>query len=185
MVTLVDLWMPILVAAVIVFIASSILHMVLRYHRSDYKGLPNEDAVRTAVGPGIAPGMYMIPYCADMKDMQTEAMQKKYQAGPVALVTIRPAGMVNMGPLLLKWFINCILISLVAGYIAEITLDRAAPYMVVFRVVGTAALLGYAGNLLSQAIWQSRPGAVVVKEFVDGIIYAMLTAGTFGWLWPK
>jgi hypothetical protein len=185
MVTLANLWMPILVSAVIVFVASSIIHMVLRYHRADFKGLPNEEAVRNALGPGIAPGQYMFPWCADMKEMQTEAMQKKFQVGPVGLLTIRPAGTMSMGPLLLQWFLYCVLIGLLAGYVAEITLEAGAPYMVVFRVVGVAALLGYSGQVISQGIWQSRPWGSVFKDFVDGAIYAMLTAGTFGWLWPR
>ena len=185
MVTLVDLWMPILVAAVIVFLASSIVHMVLRYHRTDMKGLPNEDAVQKAVGAGIAPGQYVFPYCSDMKEMQTDAMRKKFQAGPVGILTIRPAGEISMGPLLFKWFLYIILISILAGYMGEATLDRTAAYMAVFRVVGTAAFLGYAGAVISGGIWLSRPWSTVCKDIVDGAIYAMLTAGTFGWLWPR
>jgi hypothetical protein len=184
MVTLVDLWMPILVAAVIVFLASSIIHMALRYHRSDYKGLPNEDAVRNAVGPAIAPGQYMFPYCADMKDMKSEAMQKKWETGPVGVLTTLKPGKMNMGPMLFKWFLYTILISALVGYLAEITLERGATYMVVFRVVATAALLGYAGGSISQGIWLGRPWSTVTKDIIDGAIYAMLTAGTFGWLWP-
>ncbi|HEV8123487.1 MAG TPA: hypothetical protein VGP80_04560 [Gemmatimonadales bacterium] len=185
MVTLVDLWMPILVAAVIVFVASSIVHMVLRYHRSDYKGLPNEDAVRNAVGPAIAPGQYMFPYCADMKDMKSEAMQKKWETGPVGVLTTLKPGKMNMGPMLFKWFLYTILISALVGYLAEITLERGATYMVVFRVAATAALLGYAGGSISQGIWMGRPWSTVTKDIIDGAIYAMLTAGTFGWLWPR
>lgn len=185
MVTLADLWLPIVVAAVIVFVASSIIHMALRYHRTDFKGLPNEDAVRSAVGPAIAPGQYMFPYCSDMKDMKTEAMRKKFQTGPVGILTILKPGEMNMGPMLIQWFLYCLLLSAVAGYIAEACLDRTATYMMVFRVVGAAALLGYAGSTISQGIWQGRPWSTVFKDIIDGLIYAMLTAGTFGWLWPR
>ncbi len=37
MVSLMSLWIPILVSAVIVFVLSSIIHMVLPYHRTDLR----------------------------------------------------------------------------------------------------------------------------------------------------
>lgn len=185
MVTLVDLWMPIVVAAVIVFLASSIIHMAFRYHRSDYKGLPNEAAVTSAIGSAIATGQYMFPYCAEMKDMKGEEMRKKIRTGPVGILTILKSGEMNLGPMLFKWFLYCLLISAVSGYLAEASLESTAAYMTVFRIVGTAALLGYSGGSISQGIWQGRPWSTVFKDMFDGAVYAMLTAGTFGWLWPR
>jgi hypothetical protein len=29
------------------------------------------------------------------------------------------------------------------------------------------------------------PWSIVLKESFDGLIYSLLTAGTFGWLWPR
>ena len=46
MVSISALWLPILLSAVIVFVASSIIHMVLPVHRGDYRKLPEEDRVR-------------------------------------------------------------------------------------------------------------------------------------------
>src|SRR6266851_8791731 len=43
MVSLSALWLPIVLSAVIVFVASSIMYMLLPYHRSDYRKLPEED----------------------------------------------------------------------------------------------------------------------------------------------
>ena len=185
MVTLADLWLPIVVAAVIVFVASSIIHMALRYHRTDFKGLSNEEAVRNTIGPAIAPGQYMFPYCADMKEMKSETMRKKFQTGPVGILTILKPGEMNIGPMLVQWFLYCVLISLLAGYVAESTLDNTAVYMTVFRVVVVTAFLGYSGATISSGIWQGRPWSTVFKDLFDGAIYAMLTAGTFGWLWPR
>jgi hypothetical protein len=184
MVPLLDLWMPILVAAVVVFFASFIIHMVLRYHRKDFGGLPNEEAARAAL-KSMPPGQYMFPYCSDMKEMQTPEMKRKFEEGPVGVVTLRPPGMINMGPLLTQWLIYCVLISLVAGYVAHATLPIGAEYLKVFQVAGTSAWLGYSGSVISQGIWQSRPWATVFKDLFDGLIYALLTAGVFGWLWPR
>ena len=43
------LWMPILVTAVLIFVASSLIHMVFKWHNSDYRKFDNEDDVRAAV----------------------------------------------------------------------------------------------------------------------------------------
>jgi hypothetical protein len=35
------------------------------------------------------------------------------------------------------------------------------------------------------SIWYSRAWINTIKSTIDGLIYALLTAGTFGWLWPR
>ena len=65
MVSILDLWLPILVAAVLVFIASSIIHMLLKYHQTDFSALPDEEGVMNALRPfGIAPGEYVMPHAS-------------------------------------------------------------------------------------------------------------------------
>lgn len=184
MVPLLDLWIPILVAAVVVFFASSVIHMALKYHRKDLLGVPQEEAIRSTL-KGTAPGQYMFPYCNDMKEMRSEVMQKKYTEGPVGIITIRDTGMINMGPLLTQWLIYCIVISLICAYIAHATLPVGTEYLKVFQVVGTTAWLAYGGSCISQGIWQSRPWSTVMKDLFDGLVYGLLTAGVFGWLWPR
>ena len=67
------LWLPIVLSAVFVFVLSSIIHMVLPWHKNDYPKLPNEDAFRAAVGPmNIPPGEYMVPRCDNMADMKAK-----------------------------------------------------------------------------------------------------------------
>src|SRR5262245_31383469 len=107
-----SLWMPVLASAVAVFIVSSILHMVLRYHRADHKQLSGEDAIREVLGKqNLAPGVYMTPYCNDTKETSTPAMQEKFKKGPVAIVSVLPNGMPAMGKLLGLWFGFCVLAS--------------------------------------------------------------------------
>jgi len=48
MVSITALWLPILLSAVIVFVASSIIHMLLPIHKSDYRKLPDEEKVMDA-----------------------------------------------------------------------------------------------------------------------------------------
>ena len=184
MVLLAALWLPILLSAVIVFIASSIMHTVLPYHNSDYRKLPEEDAVLAAFrSAGVTRGLYHFPHC-NHKDMKTPAMQEKFKQGPVGFVTIFPSGPVSMPKFLVQWFIYCLLISFVVAYLAAHTVVPAAPFRHVLRVVGTAAFLGYGLGAFVNAIWKGQTWSMTLKEVFDGFIYAVLTAGTFAWLWP-
>ena len=35
------------------------------------------------------------------------------------------------------------------------------------------------------AIWMGKPWSVAWKEVFDGLLYGLVTAGAFGWLWPR
>ncbi len=186
MVSLTALWIPILLSAVIVFIASSIIHMALPYHKSDYRKLPAEDKVLDAMrSESLAPGTYHFPHCADMKQLGSPEMLEKFKRGPVGLLTIMPSGPMNMGKYLGSWFIFCLLISAMTAYLTGRTVAPGAPYLAVFRVAGTAAFLGYAAAHASDSIWKGQLWSTTFKHIFDGLVYALLTAGTFGWLWPR
>jgi len=185
MVSLASLWLPILVSAVIVFVASSILHMVLTYHRSDYRRMPDEENVMSAIRTAnVAQGMYMFPMC-DHKDMKSPETQEKFKRGPVGILTIMPSGMPNMGKYLGQWFAYCIIVSLFTAYLAGATTAAGAHYLGVFRVAGTVAFMAYGVGHIADSIWKAQPWSNTLKSVFDGLIYACLTAGTFGWLWPK
>lgn len=184
MVSLASLWLPIVVSAVLVFLTSSILHMVLKYHRADYRKLPTEDAALEALR-GTPPGYYPLPYCTDPKEMAHPEMAAKYQNGPVGILTVVPSGPPNMGRLLGQWFVYCLVIALFSGYLASRTVASATEYLAVFRVVGTTAFMGFGLGELSNSIWRGQPWGNTLRALVDGLIYALVTAGTFGWLWPR
>ena len=185
MVSLTALWLPILLSAVIVFIASSIIHMVLAYHRSDYRQLPDEDKLlATLRAAGLKPGLYHFPFCT-RKDMNSPAAQEKYKQGPVGMLTVFPSGPINMPKFHGMWFVYCLLVSLFVGCLTGRTVAPGAHYRAVFHVAGTAAFLAYCLGPLVNGIWKGQPWSVVLKESFDGLIYSLLTAGTFGWLWPR
>jgi hypothetical protein len=185
MVSLNALWLPILLSAVIVFIASSIIHMVLPYHRSNYKKLPNEDNIRKILrATNLTPGLYHTPFCTH-KEMNSPEAKAKFAEGPVALMTVFPSGPVNMGKFLGQWLAFLLVVGVFVAYLAGHTLAPDTPYRAVFRVVGAAAFLAYGVGILSNGIWKGQPWSVVAKEVFDGLIYSLLTAGVFGWLWPR
>ena len=184
-VPLAALWLPIVLSAVIVFIASSIMHMVLPYHKSDYKQLPDEDKVRDALRPSnLKPGMYVFPYCTH-KDMKSPALQEKYKQGPVGFLTIVPNGPPAMPKFLVQWFVFCLVVGVFVAYLTGHTVARGTPYLEVFRVAGTAAFMAYGLGHLVNGIWKGQRWGATIKEVVDGLVYGLLTAGTFGWLWPR
>ncbi len=185
MTSIAALWLPIIVAAVVVFIASSIIHMAPLWHRSEYPKVPNEDRVLDALRPfAIPPGDYMLPRAKDMNDMKSPEFTEKVKRGPVMIVTVMPNGPFAMGKNLTLWFIYVVAVGVLAAYVAGRTLAPGADYLTVFRIAGTTAFIGYAVALWQMSIWYHRAWSTTVKATLDGLIYALLTGGAFGWLWP-
>jgi hypothetical protein len=180
-----QLLIPIVVSAVLIFFASSLIHMALKYHNADYRPLPNEEAVSAAIRQGGAtPGQYVFPHCKDHKQMNSPEMVQKFTQGPCGVLYLRPAGIVKLGPFLGKWFAYTLAVSAAVAYLARAELAAGAPYLSVFRLVGTAAWFAYGWQGAADSIWKGKPWAVTGKELFDALVYAALTAGTFGWLWP-
>jgi hypothetical protein len=186
MVPITALWLPIVLSAVIVFVASSLIHMVLPLHKSDYRKLPAEDrvldALRTAA---VTPGRtYYFPY-ATHKEMKSPEAVERFKRGPVGLLTVIPSGPPAMGKYLVQWFIYCLVVGVFAAYVTGRTRSPGTQYLEVFRVAGTTAFLGYAAAQVQDSIWKGQSWSVTVKHVFDGLVYGLLTAGTFGWLWPR
>ena len=186
MVPLTSLVIPIVLSAVIVFAASFIIHMVLPIHRNDLRKLPKEDEVMDALRRfNIAPGDYAVPCAGSPEAMKKPEFIEKMTKGPVVLMTIVPSGPPSMGTSLLLWFLYSVVISVFAAYITGRALGSGADYLTVFRFIGTAAFMGYALALLQNSIWYKRNWGTTIKSMCDGLVYGLLTAGTFGWLWPR
>ncbi len=186
MVPVMSLWLPILLSAVIVFVASSVIHMALGYHRNDYKKFPDEDGVMDALRKfAIPPGDYLVPYGGSPKAMKDPAFREKWNKGPVGVMTVIPNGPPTMGKSLVSWFIYSIVVGIFAAYIAGRSLQPGAPYLSVFRFAGCTAFIGYSLALWQFTIWYRRSWVTTLKFTIDGLIYGLLTAGVFGWLWPR
>ena len=181
-----SLWLPILLSAVIVFLLSNVLHMVLPYHRSDYKKVPKEDDVMAAMRPfDIPAGDYMMPGPDSMAAMRDPAFLERRRKGPVAVMTVMPGGPMSMGSNLAQWFVYSIVVSFFSAYVGSRALAPGADYLAVFRFVGSTAFLSYAMALPQFSIWYRRSWSTTLKSMFDGLLYGLFTAGTFGWLWPR
>jgi hypothetical protein len=185
MVTVTTLWLPVLLSAVLVFVVSSLIHMVLGYHARDHARLPDEAGVRAALRPfAIPPGDYSVPHAGSMKEMGSPEFGAKMQEGPVALLTVRPTGSPGMGPMLGLWFLHGLAVAVVAAYIAGRALGTGAEYLDAFRFAGTAAFACYAMGEPIQSIWFGRRWSTTARNIFDGLVYALVVGGVFGWLWP-
>ena len=186
MVSIPYLWLPIVLSAVIVLVVSSIIHMLLPYHRKDFAKIPDEDQVMDALRKfDLRPGDYMFPCAQDPKEMKSPEFVEKMSKGPAGLLTVFPSGPPSMTKQFVGWFIFCLVVSLFAAYVAGRALPPGTKYLAVFRFVGCTAFIGYALALWQNSIWYKRAWTTTLKSTFDGLVYGLLTAGTFGWLWPE
>lgn len=185
MLSLASLWLPILLSALLVFAASAAIHMFLGYHQGDFGPLPDEGSIRAALrAAGVSPGEYVVPHAHDREAIASEQHARKLEEGPVAFLTVLESGPWPMGRRFTQWFVYCLVVGVFAGYVTSRAVGPGAEYLSVFRFVGTTAFLGYVLGLWQDSIWYGRKWSTTLKNTLDGLVYALLTAGTFGWLWP-
>lgn len=179
-----SLWLPILLAAGLAFVGSSVIHMVLGYHRKDFGKVPDEDGVMDALR-GIRAGDYSFPHPSSKDDLKDEVFREKAARGPTGFMTLLPGGdPFNMGSQLVQWFVYCLVVSAFAGYVTGLTLGPGSGYMEVFRMSSTVAFGAYALAHPQGSIWYSQSWGRTGRNVLDGLIYGLLTGGAFGWLWP-
>src|SRR2546421_8689964 len=186
MIGLLALWLPILLSAVLVFVVSSLIHMASPWHKGDYPKVSNEDRVMDALRPlAIPPGDYMMPRPSSREEMRSPQFLEKFKKGPVLMLTVWPGGSMSMRNQLVQWFVYAVVVGCFAAYVAGRALPASAPALQVFRFAGVTAFVGYSLALWQMSIWYRRAWTTTIKTTVDGLIYALLTAGAFAWLWPR
>ncbi len=186
MVTLVDLWLPILLSAVFVFVASSVIHMAIPIHKGDFVKLPGEDKVLEALrAQNVQPGSYMFPSAGSMKECSSPEMVAKMKFGPVGNMNVLPSGPMNIGKNLAQWFVFCLVISVFVAHIGVVSLDRGQDFKPVFHLAAITAFLGYGFTNVTDSIWKGVRWSITAKFLFDGLVYALVTAAAFAWLWPE
>jgi len=180
-----SLWLPVLVSAAAVWIASAIVWMALPHHKTDFSRLPSEDGIVDALRKlALKPGQYLMPFMPDMKNMKDPAVVKRFTDGPIAMINVRPNGMPGMGKNLIFYFAYCVLVSFVTAYVARHTLSFGTTRAIVFRLTGTVAIAAYSLALIPESIWMWRPWSSTWKSVCDSIVYGIMTGAIFAFLWP-
>jgi len=185
MVSLASLWLPILVAAIGVFVASSIIHMATPWHHGDFAALPDQARVMEALRSfNLRPGNYALPRPASRQEMSSPEFTELAKRGPMVMMTVLP-GNVVIAKNLVMWFAYCVVVALCAAYVTGTALPPGAAAKKVFQFAGATAFIGFALALWQQTIWYNRSWVTTLKSNIDGLLYGLLTAGVFAWLWPR
>jgi len=175
----------IVVAAILVWVASALIWTVLPWHKKDYARLPDEDSALASLRTQeLEPGQYHFPHQASPGDLKNPELRQKLETGPAGFMTVLPRGVHGMGKSMVFSGVFYIFVSAAVAYVASRTVSAGAEYLTVFRVTGTVAWLAYGMAIVPEAIWFGRPWSSVFKGIGDAFIYGLLTAGAFGWLWP-
>ncbi len=186
MVPLATLWLPILLASVLVFVVSAIIWTALPIHKNDWDPLPDEDAVMAELRKqGVGPGMYNLPFAATSQDAASPEYKAKLEQGPVGMLHVQhPSTRTSMSKSLTQVFIFYLVLNFFVAYLASATLPAGVDYLKVFQVVGTSAFMAHGFAHVVWAIFFGATWSTTWKHLGDALIYGLLTAGVFGWLWP-
>ena len=185
MVTIGSLWLAILLSAVVIWVVSAVIWTVLPHHKSDYRGFPDEGAVRNVLLPqNLPPGQYDIPHLSSREEVKRPEVLKQFEDGPVGFMTVVPRGVPTMAKGMVLSFVYYLAVSFCVAYVASRTISQGAAYLAVFRITGTVAWLAYGAGVVQDAVWFGRPWSAVGKHLIDSLAYGLFTAGVFGWLWP-
>ncbi len=186
MISMTELLLPVLLSAVVVFVVSSVIHMLSPWHKGDYPRLANEEAVLDALRPlAIPPGDYLMPRPQRRADLSSPEFLERMKRGPVVLMTVMPSGPVSMGRNLVGWLIYLVIVIALAAHLASRSLPRGAESHHVFHFMALVTFAGLALALWQMTIWYRRSLSITLKATVDGFIYAVLTGLVFAWLWPR
>ena len=183
MVALTELWLPILVSAVVLQFVSALIHTAFTFwHTPDYWHVDDERPILDALRR-VKAGMYLVPR---MTPKPTPEQRAEWESGPTALMYVRNPARFSFPQTLLKYFVYCLVSAVFVAYIAGETLAPGTPYLRVFQIAGAAGTIFWAfGNNISDAIWYGKPWRIAFKYVIDGLLYGSLMGGVFGWLWPS
>jgi hypothetical protein len=183
MTILLTLWLPIVLSAVFVFVASCIIHMFLPWHTNDYVGVEQQDKVQELLRPfAIPPGDYMLPKCSTMAEMRTPEFKEKVAKGPVIIMTVLPGGGMAIGKNMLYWFLYLLVVAYGTAYVVGHSVQASSTCMAICKVAAMASFMGYCLSVWQMTIWYSRSVVTSLKTTADSLVYAAITASVFAWL---
>ena len=181
-----SLLLPVCLSAVAVFVISSIIHMAMPWHKSDYVKVNDEDGLMAAMRPfGLKPGDYMMPRPSSGADMKSAEFLAKRESGPVVIMTVAPGGPFNMGAFMGSWFIFSLLISAIAGWMTGTILPPGADGHAAFHFSALITFLCYSMGAVPLSIWYYRKWSTTLKNAFDALLYGLATGAIFMLMWPK
>ena len=183
MVTLGSLWLAILLAAVVVWIASAVIWTALPHHRKDFARLASEEEARSLLR-GTPPGMYSLPHAESDAALKDPHYVAKMNEGPVGFLTVMPSGPPAMGGRMVRSFLFFLLVAFVFAYLASNYVPAGVSYIQVFRFAAVTSWMAFGFAYVQESVWFGRPWSNSARHLVDAFVYGLLIGGVFGWLWP-
>jgi hypothetical protein len=181
---LIPLWLPILLSAAVIWVISAVVWMALPHHKRDFIGLPDEEGFMEYLRKsGIKPGNYVFPDFRKREAMKSPRVEKALNEGPVGHLSVWPTPL-TMGGKMFATFIVYLVVSILIAYLTRVALPGAAPFAKVFQVAGTAGILAYCFSFIPNAVWFGSYKRTIVANFVDGVVYGLITGAIFAWGWP-
>ena len=181
---LIDLWLPIVLTAVALFVLSSLAWTVLPHHTGDFKEIPDPDAWREALAKqGVTSGSYMYPFTEDRAQMKSDDFKQRYTDGPWCLLTAWPARP-NMPRNMLVTLLYFGVVAILIAYVTYEARPLGASFAEVFQVSFTAGALAFLGNGLLNAVWFGKPIRWIITDTADCLAYALAAGVLFAVLWP-
>lgn len=180
---LLQLWLPILLATVVLFFASFLAWVVLPHHKPDVRRWPDEDALLEFIrNSGAEAGEYLFPLI-DEKHMKEEWAQQRYAAGPWGVINVW-SQQPNMALNMVKTVLFFLVVTVLVGYVGASALPAGAGFGQVFQVVGTTAILAHTAGGVCREIWFTRPARAKLMDCFDGLAFGIITGVIFALLWP-
>jgi hypothetical protein len=181
---LAQLWLPILLSAMAVFILSAASHMVLPWRKGEWRRITDFETLQAALR-GLAPGSYSFPAAPEPREQMKPEWQERWARGPSGWITISPHRPIAMGKNMGLSFLVFVAVGVVAAYVSWHAVGRSAHYRAVFRIVGTVATMSLGLGSIFQSIWYDRPWRAYLSDVLDAVLFGLVMAGLFGWLWPR
>ena len=179
-----QLWLPVLISAVLVFVLSAASHMVLPWRRNEWGRITEFGALQAALR-GLGPGLYAFPSAPDRRDQMKPEWTERWAKGPSGWLTVAPPGPIRMGRNMGLSLLAFLFVAFSVAYVTFHSLGPAPRALAVFRVVGTVAFLSFGFGPVFNSIWYHRPWTAYAADLIDALLFALVMAATFGWLWPR
>ncbi|HEY4216459.1 MAG TPA: hypothetical protein VGM67_04945 [Gemmatimonadaceae bacterium] len=180
-----SLVLPMLAAAVAVFVLSMIVQAVMPWHKTDFGNVPDDDVFLNAIRQlDIPPGDYTVPSPRLPNGERNPDFVEKWAKGPSVTMTVIPPSD-SMVRYMAQWFAFTLLVAVIAGWVTGTIVRPGGSDHAIFHYGAIITFLSYSLGAWPLSIWYHRRWSTAFKSAFDALLYGVATGLVFVWLWPK
>jgi hypothetical protein len=90
-----------------------------------------------------------------------------------------------MGKSLGLWFVWTLVVASFASLVALHTIPLNGDAHMAAHVIALISFVMYGAGSVQDFIWMGKPFSSMMKYLLDALIYSVVTALSFMWLWPS